>query len=222
LTISLPSRSLAAVFASILSVVAVAVLLALPAQTMAHARRVACTPSSTAHPKRRVHACGQAKQTSGAPRKSKAHARPKAKGHNSKHTVGNHAGNTKRAVEKKPAAKAKSPAGASPTPATCEDGSLPIREADGSFSCEDESEPSCQDGSIPVPSSDGSALLCVGSSRRSGSAEAECEDGGAPVREADGSFSCEDESEPSCENGSTPTPSSDGSTLLCNAAASEQ
>jgi hypothetical protein len=162
LTISLPSRSIAAVFASILSMVAVAVLLALPAQTMAHARMVACAPSSTAHPKRRVHACGQAKHASRAPRKGRAHAHPKAKRRNSKHAIGkaNHVRDTKRAGEKRPAAKAKSPAATSPPLATCEDGSLPVREADGSFSCGDESEPSCENGSTPTPSSDGSTLLC--------------------------------------------------------------
>jgi hypothetical protein len=47
-----------------------------------------------------------------------------------------------------------------PTPAICEDESAPMRLGDGSFSCEDESEPECEDGSAPLPSGDGSALIC--------------------------------------------------------------
>ena len=41
-------------------------------------------------------------------------------------------------------------------PATCEDGSAPVRAGDGSFSCDDESDPDCSNGSIPALSSDGS------------------------------------------------------------------
>ena len=45
-------------------------------------------------------------------------------------------------------------------PLHCENGSLPVKEGPGEFSCEDESSPSCPDGSEPQLSSDGSALTC--------------------------------------------------------------
>lgn len=45
--------------------------------------------------------------------------------------------------------------------AECEDGSAPERSGDGSFACEDESQPSCPDGSRPTPSDDGSMLVCL-------------------------------------------------------------
>ncbi len=46
------------------------------------------------------------------------------------------------------------------TPATCEDASLPVRSAAGSYSCEDGSEPACVDGSDPVRPSSASAPMC--------------------------------------------------------------
>jgi hypothetical protein len=44
--------------------------------------------------------------------------------------------------------------------AACEDGSTPSQGSDGSFSCDDESEPTCENGSEPTLSSNGSTLVC--------------------------------------------------------------
>jgi hypothetical protein len=46
------------------------------------------------------------------------------------------------------------------TPAICEDESAPLQVGDGSYSCEDGSEPECEDGSSPTLSS-ASTLVCV-------------------------------------------------------------
>jgi hypothetical protein len=45
-------------------------------------------------------------------------------------------------------------------PPICEDESVPARAGDGSYACDDGSEPECEDGSSPTLSSDGSALIC--------------------------------------------------------------
>jgi hypothetical protein len=45
--------------------------------------------------------------------------------------------------------------------AECEDGSAPERAGDGSFACEDGSQPACTDGSTPRLSDDGSMLVCL-------------------------------------------------------------
>ncbi|HLL93047.1 MAG TPA: hypothetical protein VK252_08920, partial [Solirubrobacteraceae bacterium] len=42
----------------------------------------------------------------------------------------------------------------------CQDGSLPIVGANGSYTCDDGSEPECEEGSDPVLSSDGSTIVC--------------------------------------------------------------
>jgi hypothetical protein len=44
--------------------------------------------------------------------------------------------------------------------AVCEDESAPVRAGDGSYSCDDGSEPVCQDGAIPTFSKNGSTLIC--------------------------------------------------------------
>ena len=220
------NRSLTA--SSILSTVAVAALLVLPGQAMARTQKTVCTASSKAHSGRGAHACTQSRRAPGSLQKGRTHARSKVKGHHAKHATakarhagkGTPAGDARRPDQKKPTPKdkAKTPPATRTTPATCEDGGAPFREEDGSFACEDESEPGCEDGSAPVPSSDGSTLLCsVDSSGPSAPSEAVCEDGSAPVREGDGSFACEDESEPSCEDGSAPALSKDQPSLLCAA-----
>lgn len=118
------------------------------------------------------------------------------------------------------------------TPASCEDGRAPLRAANGSFSCADESEPSCEDGATPARSANGAELLCPpvqsgGASFCSDGSGGECtiswastgqpacEDGTAPVLANSGSFACDDGSEPTCESGPAPSPSPDGSELLC-------
>ncbi len=63
-------------------------------------------------------------------------------------------------------------------PASCEDGSAPVRGSDSSFTCQDGSAPECEDGSTPTRSRAGRSLLCPASLAGSPEAgEAECEEG---------------------------------------------
>ncbi|MGD1056513.1 MAG: hypothetical protein ABR992_03785 [Solirubrobacteraceae bacterium] len=120
-----------------------------PAQTLAQTRKPSC---SHARAKRGAHACGQTSHK-GKARHSKKHR---------KHTL------TAVPGEAVPA----------PTPATCEDGSAPVQEANGSFSCADGSEPACEDGASPTRSHTGKSLLCpVIAEPESESGEEECEEG---------------------------------------------
>ncbi len=114
------------------------------------------------------------------------------------------------------------PSGAVLDEAACEDGSAPVREAGGSFSCDDESQPVCENGATPTPSSDGSSLVCAGESTENSSlAEAVCEDGSIAVQASDGSFSCGAETEPGCEGTSPQALSSGYWAILCNAVGNE-
>jgi hypothetical protein len=64
-------------------------------------------------------------------------------------------------------------------PASCEDGSAPVRVEDEVFECADGSEPHCEAGSSLALSPDGSSLLCS-PDPLGGSGEASCEDGSSP------------------------------------------
>lgn len=213
MTARLLSRSLTAAIAVALSIATIVLLLFLSPQAQAH--NAACTSPLATHLKHGTHACIQAKGAAKPAHRGKAHAHAHAhanvKGHHSRHGV-------KRG--KKKAAGTKPPTH-SQTPAVCDDGSIPVNEGGGSFSCADESEPECVNGSGPVLSSNHSALVCAVKAGAPGQGEAVCEDGSAPIRAGDGSFSCVDESQPVCENGSVPTPSSSGTTLLCGAEPSD-
>ena len=151
---SLPSRRLTALLALALSAIAIVVLLALSAQAKAETHNAACA-SSVRHGAR---ACVQSRHASKS-HKGKAHAKGKGKGkgHHAKHVV-----TPKSAAKKKAAAKAKPKITAATikTPAVCEDGSVPVRESDGFFSCDDESEPGCENGSTPMLSRNGLSLIC--------------------------------------------------------------
>jgi hypothetical protein len=208
---SFPSRRLTAILAVALSMVAIVVLLALSGQARADTHNAAC---SSAHSRHGARACAQSKHAS-----SSHKGKVKGKGHHPKH-----AAKSKGAAKKKAATKGKLklPAGTIKTPAICEDGSTPVRESDGFFSCDDESEPGCENGSTPMLSSNGRSLVCGPAPKGSSLTEAACEDGSTPNLAADGSFSCDDESEPSCENGSEPILSSDSSHLLCNVSTYEK
>jgi hypothetical protein len=187
-------RRPAIVLAVALAVAALVLLLSRPPATLGQGVRAGCA-SSTAQPTRGLRAC--------ATRGHKTHARPKAKKHHLKRT----------AAKKKAKSRSASPSAphAQP-PATCEDATTPVRGSDGSYSCEDGSEPECASGPEPTPSS-GFELLCPAESDPA-TTPAICEDESAPLRGDDGSYSCEDGSEPECEDGSSPTLSSD-STLVC-------
>ncbi len=214
MTVSVSRRSLTVVFALAMSMATILILLALSPRAMAETRSVSCPSSFVARLTRGSGACAQARRASTPARKRKGHSHSKVKGHHTKHSKkGKH---KRKAARRKPAAGTHALA-----PALCEDGSAPVNEGGGSFSCADESEPACSNGSTPVLSSNGQKLLCPVSADGSGETEAVCEDGSAPVPAGDGSFSCDDESMPVCEDGSTPTPSSSGSTLVCGPESSD-
>jgi hypothetical protein len=178
---------------------ALAVLLCRPSPSSATSAAGAC---ASAHAEQHVRAC--------AGRNRAGHARGRAKGR--------HSGRHHRINKKKKAAQHGSvnqPSAVAP-PATCEDGSKPQSEGDGSFSCADGSEPVCAGGAEPAPAKNGAKLLCpTAPSAGVEWSEAECEDGGAPERSGAGSYVCEDGSRPACTDGSRPILSDDGSMLVC-------
>jgi hypothetical protein len=119
-----------------------------PAQTLAQTHKTSCSHTK---PKRGAHACAS----------HKGRARHANK-HRGKHTLATTPSETAPAVE----------------PASCEDGSTPVKEANGSFSCADGSEPACEDGASPTRSHDGKSLLCpVIAEPESETGEGECEEG---------------------------------------------
>jgi hypothetical protein len=121
-----------------------------PAETLAQARKPSC---SHARAKHGAHACAQSSH------KGRKHH---ANRHRGKHTLGNVPGESAPVVE----------------PASCEDGNVPVQEANGSFSCADGSEPECEDGASPTRSHNGKTLLCpVIAEPESESGEGECEEG---------------------------------------------
>jgi hypothetical protein len=129
-----------------------------PAQTLAQTHKAAC--STSAHAKKRsAHACTQPSH------RAKAQTRHASK-HHAKHTS-------------KKTGKGGTSASQATVPAQCEDGSAPVRAADGSFSCDDGSEPECEDGATPTASRNGNRLLCSAPAEsEAGSSEAECEEEG--------------------------------------------
>ncbi len=149
-----PFRRLARVLALALSLGAIAAALTGASQTLAQTHRQTCSASGAhaARVKRHAGTC--------ATHKGKPHHADKRRG---KHT---HA-----------KGKGKGKGSHQPATARCEDGSAPALADEGSFSCEDGSEPECEDGATPTPASDGRSLVCPPSSEReAGSSEAECEE----------------------------------------------
>jgi hypothetical protein len=187
-------RRLAILLSAALAVAALALLLARPSATLGQGARAGCS-TSTSHPTHGMRAC--------ATRGHKTHARRKTKKRHIKHAV------AKKNAKNRSAGRSAAPA---QPPATCEDAAMPIRGSDGSYSCEDGSEPECASGAEPTPSS-GFKLLCPVESDPV-TTPATCEDESTPLQDGDGSYSCEDGSEPECEDGSSPTLSS-VSTLVC-------
>lgn len=173
---------------------ALAVLLAVlvmallgPSQTLAQARKVACSPSAT-HTKagRRARVCVRSSH------KGKAHHATKR--------------DAKHAVDKK-APKASSPAPAT-VAAYCEDGSAPVRAGDGSFSCADGSEPECEGGATPRPSRNGKRLVCpVATEGEAGSSEAECE--------AEEALGCSLDTSSGADEQACEASANDGSSSVC-------
>ncbi len=194
--------------------VAAVVVLALPGQSVARRPNALCPPAGKTHLARGPHACTKSGRTSKSTPRGRA--QPTAAGRRPNHTAGKHRTAKRQATRKRSArGRAKSPAAKSLTPALCEDGSAPPLAGNGSFSCDDESEPACENGSRPVTSSDGSHLVCEASGH-GGESEALCEDGSSPLPAGNGHFSCDDESEPMCEDGTEPTLSSGQASLVCD------
>ncbi len=171
----LPLRRPALVLALALSLGALAVAALLgPTRTLAQTHKAANTacPSSGKHVQaKRGHGCAKPARTPRGTGKSKSRRA-------AKHRV-------KRAHAKTKGQK--SPASSAFVPARCEDGSAPVAGANGSFSCDDGSEPRCEDGATPTRSSNGQALLCAAPAESGAGAagEAECEE-----REEEESLSC--------------------------------
>jgi hypothetical protein len=154
LPLILPIRISTRRFASTVTlVVFLAVLVAAllgPAQTLAQTRKLSCSHAKAKHS---THACVQSS------RKSRKHHSNK---HHGRHKLATVPSEGTSAVE----------------PASCEDESTPVREANGSFSCADGSEPECEDGANPTRSHNGKTLLCpVIAEPESESGEDECEEG---------------------------------------------
>jgi hypothetical protein len=123
-----------------------------PSQSLAQTHKLDC---AHARAKRNAQACVQFAHRGKARHASK---------HRGKHTLANNAPS-----ETLPALAA----------ASCEDGSAPVLESNGSFSCGDGSEPECEDGSTPTRSGNGKNLLCpvIGEADPESSEAAECEEG---------------------------------------------
>jgi hypothetical protein len=152
MTTSLPLRRLAPALALALALCALVAALIGASQTFAQARRAAC-PGAHAH-KRHSHGCATGK---GKPRRAS-----KRRG---KHTHGKTKGT------------GRSHGSGAPAPAQCEDGDAPVLISEGSFSCEDGSEPECKNDALPVPSSNGQSLVCpVSGEHEPGAGEANCEE----------------------------------------------
>lgn len=125
-----------------------------PAQTLAQAHKASCSGAVHAKAKRGAHACAQSSH------------KPKTK-HHAKH------------ASKKKTHKKTHRASQATVPASCEDGSAPLRAGDGSFSCDDGSEPECEGGATPAASRNGKSLVClVAAEDETGASEAECEEEG--------------------------------------------
>ena len=128
---------------------------------------------------------GARPQKSICPATSAHHSHGTIAGRCVKHSKGHSHGKREPTV-KKPSHKT-SKKSTSMTPATCEDGSLPVRARAGArFTCADGSEPACEDGSTPTLSSAGAVPLCPvaadsGSAEDSEACEQEAEEGECPA-----------------------------------------
>lgn len=174
MTNSHPTPRLASALMLALALAALAVALMAPTQTLAQAHRSSC-PDTHAKTRCSPPTCKQS---------SHKHRR-------------HHAGKcaTKHASAKKKSSS--QPLAA----AQCADGSPPVLTGDGSFACEDGSDPQCENGAIPTPR--GKHLVCpVIFQEESSSSEAECEE------EEEGT--CASASSDSGEAGATgPSPASE-------------
>jgi hypothetical protein len=184
-----PIRRLTRTITSALALGLLVAALLGPSQTFAQTRKAACT-SSAVHTKakRAARACTQSSH------KGKHKPRHAAKGH------------TKHASSK--TSSKRGSGSAALIPASCEDGSVPVRAGDGSFSCADGSEPECENGASPTASHNGRSLLCpvpaeLTSGSSEGEGENECEEEGLSCTPVTGSGSGEQICDMSASDGSS-------------------
>jgi hypothetical protein len=150
LPICISTRRLASTVTLVVFLVVLIAALLGPAQTLAQTRKLSCAHAKAKH---HTHTCVQSS------RKSRKHHSRK---HHGRHNLATAPGEGTSPVE----------------PAFCEDESTPVREANGSFSCDDGSEPECEGGANPTLSHNGKGLLCpVIAESESESGEDECEEG---------------------------------------------
>jgi hypothetical protein len=158
-----------------LLLVALAVTLLGPAETLAQTRK-GC-PTSASHSRTRHVARGCTQPSHRGKSKSQTH----------------HKHHTKLAPNKK-TSKAGAPAATSAIPARCERGETPARSAEGTFSCSDGSEPECESGAKPTASRKGDALVCpvAGATEAEASSTGhECEEEGLACSTGAGEPACE-------------------------------
>lgn len=87
-------------------------------------------------------------------------------------------------------------------PATCEDETTPTRAADGSYLCEDGSEPACEDGASPIrPSGSGQPMCRLSPGQSAEGQEAQCEGESGECTTVE--WTCEDEQEASSSEASS-------------------
>jgi hypothetical protein len=159
----LPIRRLAPVLGLALALCALAAALLGAPATLAQTHKRACPASGSHHAKAHApHGCRQPSHGS----RTKSAAR-RAHRHKSRRVHRTRTGGRSGArLRNAPAAR-------------CEDGSAPVRAQDGSFSCEDGSQPECPSGATPMPSSSRHTLVCVTSGEEgesSGEEALECEE----------------------------------------------
>jgi len=150
-------RRPATAVALVLSLFVLAAALFGASQTFAQTHRAACSASRarTAKTRRSAAACTTRKRK----HRRKRHRAGK---HHRRHTKGAATGGA---------------SGSQPTSARCEDGSTPTASGEGSFTCENGSQPECEDGATPRPSGNGKTLICPAvKAHEAGEVEAECED----------------------------------------------
>jgi len=180
LPVRLAALATAAQLPVLLAALAILALLALPATAPASVigRHGASGPSH--------RPCSAASKPTG------RHSHHPARHACSSHHARKHAAHARRKATPKPG-----PAPVELVPATCEDGTLPTRAGDGTYSCEDGSAPSCEEG-MPVQAPATGAPMCAVKPSEAGgctgeaSGECACEDlaGGGPAAD------CEHSSEP--------------------------
>jgi hypothetical protein len=164
-----------------LSLLALAIALVGPSETLAQTHKATCSGS---HAKAR-HASRTCPQSSHKTKKTRPASKRRAKRTHTKTGAkrGSHGSKAGELV-----------------PAVCEDGNAPVLGAEGSFSCEDGSEPLCENGATPKRSSDGKSLVCaVASEPEASGGEAQCEE--AEAEEGMGCSVEPEAGEQACEAG---------------------